>query len=286
MQGGARAASASSRCGQWATTLPRGQTGKVTLAIRYDGPLRAPIAKGERVAELEIRVEGAAPAHVPLAAAATVREANAFERLVNGVRGTVLRWRGRFIAFEGGEGSGKSTQARLLADAPRRARVGGRADPRAGRHPRRRGDPRAAARIRRAKAGAPQAEALLFAAARADHVARRIRPALAAGRWVVCDRFVEFEPRLPGRGGRRGRRDGAGAARRRQRGPAARSDHPAHDRTGRRACPHAVAATAAPSMRSVDAARSITRRWRRPLRVSPAPTPRASQWSTGAARLR
>lgn len=36
-----------------------------------------------------------------------------------------------------------------------------------------------------------QAEALLFAAARADHVARRIRPALEAGRWVVCDRFVD-----------------------------------------------------------------------------------------------
>lgn len=68
-------------------TLPRGQTGKVSLAIRYDGPLRAPIAKGERVAELEIRVQGAAPTHVPLAAAATVGEANAFERVLNGVAG-------------------------------------------------------------------------------------------------------------------------------------------------------------------------------------------------------
>ncbi|MEO5640605.1 MAG: dTMP kinase, partial [Sphingomicrobium sp.] len=37
----------------------------------------------------------------------------------------------------------------------------------------------------------PRAEALLFAAARADHVARTIRPALAAGKWVLCDRFLD-----------------------------------------------------------------------------------------------
>lgn len=67
--------------------LPVGQTGKVTLAIRYEGPLRAPIAEGEQVAELEIRTEGMRPARVPLIAAEAVPVGNAFDRLVNGVAG-------------------------------------------------------------------------------------------------------------------------------------------------------------------------------------------------------
>jgi D-alanyl-D-alanine carboxypeptidase (penicillin-binding protein 5/6) len=67
--------------------LPVGQTGKVKLTIHYDGPLRAPIAKGEQVAQLEISAEGMRPAHVPLAAAEDVPMANAFQRLVNGVAG-------------------------------------------------------------------------------------------------------------------------------------------------------------------------------------------------------
>lgn len=98
--------------------------------------------------------------------------------------------RGRFIAFEGGEGSGKSTQARLLAQA---MAEGGR-DVDLTREP---GGTPGAEAIRAMLLdppgegwGAP-AEALLFAAARADHVARRIRPALESGRWVVCDRFVD-----------------------------------------------------------------------------------------------
>ncbi len=67
--------------------LPVGQTGAVTLTIHYEGPLRAPIARGERVAELEIAAEGMRPARVPLSAAQDVAVANAFERLVNGVAG-------------------------------------------------------------------------------------------------------------------------------------------------------------------------------------------------------
>jgi dTMP kinase len=99
---------------------------------------------------------------------------------------------GCFIAFEGGEGAGKSTQARLLADALRArgycvvmTREPG-------------GTPGAEA-IRNLLLCPPQegegwgaeAEALLFAAARSDHVANLIRPALARGEWVVCDRFVD-----------------------------------------------------------------------------------------------
>ena len=98
--------------------------------------------------------------------------------------------RGRFIAFEGGEGSGKSTQARLLADALAARGLGVELTREPG------GTPGAEA-IRALLLDPPgdgwgsQAEALLFAAARADHVARRIRPAVEAGRWVVCDRFVD-----------------------------------------------------------------------------------------------
>jgi len=98
--------------------------------------------------------------------------------------------RGRFIAFEGGEGAGKSTQARLLADAlaARGLAVDLTREP---------GGTPGAEAIRAllldppGEGWGPEAEALLFAAARADHVARRIRPALERGTWVISDRFVD-----------------------------------------------------------------------------------------------
>lgn len=98
---------------------------------------------------------------------------------------------GRFIAFEGGEGAGKSTQARLLADALRAKGLTVISTREPG------GTPGAEA-IRSLLLTPPgeagwtaETEALLFAAARADHVARLIRPALARGEWVICDRFVD-----------------------------------------------------------------------------------------------
>jgi dTMP kinase len=96
--------------------------------------------------------------------------------------------KGRFITLEGGEGVGKSTQARALAAA-----LGARGlDVVETREPG--GSPGAEA-VRQLllhdRHWTPEAEALLFAAARADHVARTIRPALDAGKWVLCDRFVD-----------------------------------------------------------------------------------------------
>ena len=108
--------------------------------------------------------------------------------------------RGVFIAFEGGEGAGKSTQARLLAEALAARGIAAELTREPG------GTPGAEA-IRDLlldPAGAgwePRAEALLFAAARSDHVERRIRPALEAGRWVICDRFIDSTRAYQGGGG-------------------------------------------------------------------------------------
>ena len=98
--------------------------------------------------------------------------------------------RGRFIAFEGGEGTGKSTQARMLAAALTARGIACEVTREPG------GTPGAEAiRTLLLDLGLPPwepaAEALLFAAARSDHVAHRIEPALAAGRWVICDRFID-----------------------------------------------------------------------------------------------
>jgi dTMP kinase len=97
---------------------------------------------------------------------------------------------GCFITLEGGEGVGKSTQARALADAlfDRGHDVLLTREP---------GGSDGAEAIRSLLLGgavdrwSAASEALLFAAARADHVERTIRPALAEGRVVLCDRFVD-----------------------------------------------------------------------------------------------
>ena len=108
--------------------------------------------------------------------------------------------RGRFIAFEGGEGAGKSTQARLLADALRARGIAVVSTREPG------GTPGAEA-IRNllldpsGDGWGAAAEALLFAAARADHVARTIRPAIEAGSWVISDRFVDSSRAYQGGGG-------------------------------------------------------------------------------------
>jgi dTMP kinase len=98
--------------------------------------------------------------------------------------------RGRFISLEGGEGVGKSTQVQALAEALRRQGI----DVLVTREP---GGSAGAEAIRELLLSGTEdrwgahAEALLFAAARADHVAKTIRPALETGQWVLCDRFVD-----------------------------------------------------------------------------------------------
>lgn len=97
---------------------------------------------------------------------------------------------GRFISLEGGEGVGKSTQSARLTDRLRKRGliVVETREP---------GGSEGAEAIRGLLLGGalerwnPRAEALLFAAARSDHVVRTIGPALARGEWVVCDRFVD-----------------------------------------------------------------------------------------------
>ena len=108
--------------------------------------------------------------------------------------------RGRFITLEGGEGAGKSVQAKRLERNLKeiglevvRTREPG-------------GSPGAEALREAILSGfaapfGPEGEALLFAAARIDHLDKTILPALAGGAWVVCDRFADFHPRLSRRGG-------------------------------------------------------------------------------------
>jgi len=98
--------------------------------------------------------------------------------------------RGRFITFEGGEGSGKSSHAKLLAgrlqalgiEVAQTREPGGSLGAEIIRH---------VVLSGAAKPFGPAAEAILFAAARDDHLEQTIRPALARGAWVICDRFAD-----------------------------------------------------------------------------------------------
>jgi dTMP kinase len=98
--------------------------------------------------------------------------------------------RGSFITLEGGEGVGKSTQLRMIVEKLRALQI----DAIATREP---GGSPGAETLReillsgKLKHLGPKAEAILFSAARIDHVDALIEPALAQGRWVVCDRFLD-----------------------------------------------------------------------------------------------
>jgi dTMP kinase len=98
--------------------------------------------------------------------------------------------RGRFITFEGGEGTGKSTHAAMLAARLRSFGIGVNLTREPG--------GTLGAEIMRyillsgaVRSLGPNVEAMLFAAARDDHLNTLIRPAIERGRWVVCDRFAD-----------------------------------------------------------------------------------------------
>jgi len=104
--------------------------------------------------------------------------------------------RGKFVTLEGVDGAGKSTHQKFVADfvATRTPHVIQTREP---------GGTDLAERLREAilaKPMAPEVETLLLFAARADHVARVIRPALEAGTWVVCDRFTDATAAYQGAG--------------------------------------------------------------------------------------
>ena len=111
-----------------------------------------------------------------------------------------IQARGRFITLEGGEGAGKSVQAKRLEErlaalgiAVVRTREPG-------------GSPGAEALREAILSGfasrfSAAGQALLFSAARVDHLDQTILPALARGAWVVSDRFADFDPGLSRRGG-------------------------------------------------------------------------------------
>src|SRR5437588_8003876 len=98
--------------------------------------------------------------------------------------------RGRFITFEGGEGSGKSTQIKILADRLNAAKLRAIVTREPG------GSPGAEIIRHVVLSGmgrllGAEAETLLFAAARDDHVRAVIEPALGQGSWLLCDRFYD-----------------------------------------------------------------------------------------------
>jgi len=107
---------------------------------------------------------------------------------------------GRFITFEGGEGTGKSTQVARLVERLRARELevvqtrepGGSAGAE---------DIRKIALNGDAGRWSAMTETLLMFAARSDHLERTIRPALEAGRWVVCDRFADSSRAYQGVGG-------------------------------------------------------------------------------------
>ena len=109
--------------------------------------------------------------------------------------------RGRFITFEGGEGSGKSTQIKTLAERLNAAKLRTIVTREPGGSP-------GAEIIRHlvlsgmGKLLGPEAETLLFAAARDDHVRTVIEPALKQGVWVLCDRFSDSTRAYQGRLGK------------------------------------------------------------------------------------
>ena len=185
-----------------------------------------------------------------------------------------------FISFEGVDGSGKTTQVALLADLAPRGRPRGRRHPGARRDARRRADPRA---LLEGGEIAPWTEAALFAAARAQLVDEVIRPALARGADVICDRYIDSSLAYQGIGSRPRCRARARAEPARHLGPSPRPDLLPRDLAAKRRPGERTRSRTGSSERATSSPPSsirATESWRRssPSAWSPSmrPCPRAT----------
>ena len=191
--------------------VPKNGNEKLIARVVYNGPVRAPIAPGQQVGVVRVWRGANIAVETPVFATEAVGAGSTMRRAIDGASELVIGMfragrretltmaeaavkrapgRGRFITFEGGEGSGKSTQIKTLAERLGAAKLRAIVTREPGGSP-------GAEIIRHlvlsgmGKLLGPDAETLLFAAARDDHVRTVIQPALGQGIWVLCDRFSD-----------------------------------------------------------------------------------------------
>ncbi len=199
--------------------VPKNGNDKLIARVVYSGPVRAPVESGQKVGLVKVWRGANIAVEAPVYAAESIPQGSTMRRAIDGaselVIGSVSRGRretltmaeaavkrpsgrGRFITFEGGEGSGKSTQIKTLAERLDAAKLRAIVTREPGGSP-------GAEIIRHlvlsgmGKLLGPDAETLLFAAARDDHVRTVILPALSQGIWVLCDRFSDSTRAYQGR---------------------------------------------------------------------------------------
>ena len=182
-----------------AITLSREARKGLVVKLDYASPIAAPVVAGTELGHADIDAPGMAPISLPLVAGSDVPKAepdgpgHQYADLPDlGPLGILTHEglpRGRFITFEGGEGAGKSTQCRRLAERLRDRGIAASST----REP---GGTEGAEAIRELivhgppERWRPLSELCLFMAARDDHLHRAILPALDRGEWVLCDRFA------------------------------------------------------------------------------------------------